>query len=482
MSEPARKIIEIDSRRPDKDLTRNWYQYRRVLRKALTPQEYVVLEVVEDFANKDSGWSWPSYETIQDACGISRTTSYKAIKLLRKLGILVTRGRPGRSSEHKPVTRETLTSELIQKITRYTHSLIKQEISRREKRQTRATSERVQDSQLADRSLLLASKPPLTRSPHERVQTIQPETTCTPAIPVHEITAISGANSIHLASKLPQTHSSDERVQGSQGVCTHTPEIPEIPVHDMLSLNSTHSAANKPDFEPNSTQSHSPNEQVAPIHELSANSSINPTHLSTDKETSELKSSQTHSFNERVRDDQSVATTHSLNAPPPVPQTYPIGTNSNVTNLNTDNISKAVALGSNPATRLIVQLKEEFQKAQKGEGNSGHTSRDTTGVIGKAFRITFAQEPVYPRLQKMAKELEDGWELVKLILRCTGYEVEYDPHNYLQKMVSQTLERKNNGYRNKLGGIRPGARETKADFLANPGNEGRLSKEEFYRN
>jgi hypothetical protein len=151
----------------------------------------------------------------------------------------------------------------------------------------------------------------------------------------------------------------------------------------------------------------------------------------------------------------------------------------NGTNLTESNNDKTLAKanGANaPLSRPIDIFRIEYQKAEKGEGETKTPNKDKATVIGKVFTQVFARAPDYGRLLKMAKDLNSGWELIKLMLNCGGCDIGDDPHDYVQKIIS--ARKKGNGNGNQLG--RTGNGKATATTGRPPGGD-RLSVEELNR-
>jgi hypothetical protein len=94
MAAPATaKIIAIEDYRMDSDTqeTARYFEYRRLLRKALTPTEYLIFDILLDMANEElnDGWCWPSYTEISDrAGGLAPKTISDAVERLEGLELL----------------------------------------------------------------------------------------------------------------------------------------------------------------------------------------------------------------------------------------------------------------------------------------------------------------------------------------------------------------------------------------------------------
>jgi DNA-binding transcriptional regulator YhcF (GntR family) len=86
-------ILDIEDYRMDseKQETARYFEYRRLLRKALTPTEYLVFDILVDMANEElnQGWCWPSYTEISERAGeLAPATISKAIERLESLDLV----------------------------------------------------------------------------------------------------------------------------------------------------------------------------------------------------------------------------------------------------------------------------------------------------------------------------------------------------------------------------------------------------------
>ena len=112
---------------------------------------------------------------------------------------------------------------------------------------------------------------------------------------------------------------------------------------------------------------------------------------------------------------------------------------SNVSKLTIQNNDKteAKASAANAAQMSPIEIFDrDYRAADRGEGETHKPNVDRATVIGQAFFHAFARDPNYPRLLKMAKDLGSGLELIKLMLNNSGYPIGDDPHDYLQKIIS----------------------------------------------
>lgn len=86
----------------------------------------------------------------------------------------------------------------------------------------------------------------------------------------------------------------------------------------------------------------------------------------------------------------------------------------------------------------INRLKEAYRKAQSGQGPNRHRKEDTADVINTAFRFAFDYPPDTGRLLKMTRlqPVGGGWSLIETILSLAGKKVWGNPHDYLQKVIT----------------------------------------------
>jgi hypothetical protein len=92
MTAPA-DILSIEDYRMDseKQESARYFEYRRLLRKALTPTEYLVFDILVDMANEElnEGWCWPSYTDISERAGeLAPATISKSIERLEGLRLI----------------------------------------------------------------------------------------------------------------------------------------------------------------------------------------------------------------------------------------------------------------------------------------------------------------------------------------------------------------------------------------------------------
>jgi len=155
---------------------------------------------------------------------------------------------------------------------------------------------------------------------------------------------------------------------------------------------------------------------------------------------------------------------------------------SNLTNPNNDKTLAKANGAKAPLARPIDIFRIEYQEAERGEGETKTPNKDKATVIGKAYTQAFARAPDYGRLLKMAKELNSGWELIKLMLNCGGCDIGDDPHDYVQKIISA---RKKGDGRNQLGRSGSGtAKQNSSNTTAGLSSQpvgGRQSLEELNR-
>lgn len=107
------------------------------------------------------------------------------------------------------------------------------------------------------------------------------------------------------------------------------------------------------------------------------------------------------------------------------------------TKRSTTKESKAIKTEPNGSGSLRDRFEAKYQTA----GNKG-------AVIGELFSLLLGAEPDYPRLGRMAKELNSGGKLMDLIIDASKQRISDDPHDYLAKMVKRA---KTEGRPGKLG-------------------------------
>lgn len=120
------------------------------------------------------------------------------------------------------------------------------------------------------------------------------------------------------------------------------------------------------------------------------------------------------------------------NAPKWEPNSSKVGTKMLTTNTTTTNTTEQIPEETEP--HGSGTLRDRFEAKYRAATNK-------TAVVGELFSLLLGGTPDYRRLGSMAKRLNSGGRLLDLIIDASKHRISDDPHDYLDRMVSNAVKR-----------------------------------------